>query len=102
MKKSIFLFGCAFVLCSQLAHAGVTINGGISGNNGSGGTGVDVGIGISADGNGANGGHGVGVIVDGNTVNGQQPGASDSQIKKDIYASICSSPFMKKYAAICK
>jgi len=98
MKNGILLFGCAFVLCAQLAHAGVTINGGISGNNGSGGTGVDVGIG----GNGANGGHGVGVVIDGNTVNGQQPGASDSQIKKDIYASICSSPFMKKYAAICK
>lgn len=96
MKKGIILFGCAFVFCSQLAHAGLTINGGIIGNNGSGGSSVDVGIDI-----GANGGHAVGVIVDGNRVNGQQAGVPDSQVSKDIFASICASPFVKKYAAIC-
>lgn len=100
MKKEILMLGCAVALFSQLSYAGLTIDGGINNNTGSGGSSsVDVGIGV-----GASGANGVGVSVNnpssGNS-SSQKPAAS-SQLQKDIYASICSSPFMKKYASICQ
>lgn len=99
MRGKIALFGCALLMCSQLAQAGLVIEGGINGNTGNGnGTSVDIGI----NGNGVNGGNGVGVNVGGQNSGSQKPGSSASQLQKDIYASICANPFMKKYAAICQ
>ncbi|QJU38096.1 hypothetical protein [Serratia marcescens] len=94
MRGKIALFGCALLMCSQLAQAGLVIEGGINGNTGSGGgTSVDVSINGSTNGN-----NGTGINVGGS----QKPGSSASQLQKDIYASICANPFMKKYAAICQ
>lgn len=99
MRKKIVLLGCTLLMCSQLVHAGLVIEGDISGNVGSGnGTFVDVGI----NGGGTNGGNGVGVIVGGQNGGSSKPESSASQLQKDIYASICASPFMKKYASICQ
>ncbi|BEM60682.1 hypothetical protein SME22J_45430 [Serratia marcescens] len=78
MRKKIALLGCTLLMCSQLAQAGLVIEGGINGStNGNNGTGVNVG-------------------------GSQKPNSTASQLQKDIYASICASPFMKKYAAICR
>lgn len=95
MQKKIALLGCALLLMSsQLVHAGLVIEGGINGNSGSGGgTSVDVSINGSTNGN-----NGTGVNVGGS----QKPDSTASQLQKDIYASICASPFMKKYASICQ
>ena len=94
MRKNITLLGCALLMCSQLSYAGLIIEGGINGNTGNGGgTSIDVGIN-----GGTNGNNGTGVNVGGS----QKPDSSASQLQKDIYASICASPFMKKYAAICQ
>lgn len=100
MKKKMLMLGCVVALFSQLSYAGISIDGGINNNTGSGGSSsVDVGISV-----GASGQNGVGVSVNNpSSGNGsaQKPGVS-SQLQKDIYASICASPFMKKYAAICQ
>lgn len=81
-------------MCSQLAQAKLVIDGGLNGNIGSGnGASVDVSINGSTNGN-----NGTGVNVGGS----QKPDSSASQLQKDIYASICASPFMKKYASICQ
>ncbi|ALL36113.1 MULTISPECIES: hypothetical protein [Serratia] len=94
MRKKIALLGCTLLMCSQLAQAGLVIEGGLNGNSGSGGgTSVDVSINGSTNGN-----NGTGVNVGGS----QKPDSSASQLQKDIYASICASPFMKKYASICQ
>ncbi|ELY3098572.1 TPA: hypothetical protein SMG11_003807 [Serratia marcescens] len=91
MKRLII--SCAFIMSSQFSYAGVIITGSINSNNGS------VGVGIGADGTGSgNGGNGTGVVINGQ----EQSGSSVEQIKKDVYASICASPFMKKYASICQ
>ncbi|CAI0935228.1 hypothetical protein V2T44_07640 [Serratia ficaria] len=97
MKKKTMLLGCALLVCSQLSYAGLVIEGGINGNTGGGGgSSVDVGINGSTNGN-----NGTGVNIGGQN-GAQKPGSSASQLQKDIYASICASPFMKKYAAICQ
>ncbi|CAI0997910.1 Uncharacterised protein [Serratia entomophila] len=94
MKRNTKLLGCALLMCSQLSYAGLVIEGGINGNTGSGGSSsVDVSINGSTNGN-----NGTGVNIGGQ--NGG--GSAASQLQKDIYASICASPFMKKYAAICR
>ncbi|MDF9719692.1 hypothetical protein P4S07_007865 [Serratia marcescens] len=96
MRKKIALLGCALLMCSQLAQAKLVIEGGLNGNSGSGsggGTSVDVSINGSTNGN-----NGTGINVGGS----QKPDSSASQLQKDIYASICVSPFMKKYASICQ
>ncbi|BEO49766.1 hypothetical protein ACUZX0_13830 [Serratia marcescens] len=94
MRKKIALLGCTLLMCSQLAQAKLVIEGGLNGNTGSGGgTSVDVSINGSTNGN-----NGTGVNVGGS----QKPDSSASQLQKDIYASICASPFMKKYASICQ
>lgn len=93
-RKKIALFGCALLMCSQLAQAKLVIEGDINGNSGSGGgTSVDVSINGSTNGN-----NGTGINVGGS----QKPDSNASQLQKDIYASICASPFMKKYASICQ
>ncbi len=98
MRGKIALFGCALLMCSQLSYAGLVIEGGINGNTGSGGSSsVDVSINGSTNGN-----NGTGVNIGGQNGGSQKPGSSASQLQKDIYASICASPFMKKYAAICR
>ncbi|CAI1843168.1 Uncharacterised protein [Serratia marcescens] len=98
MRKKIVLLGCALLMCSQLSQAGLVIEGGLNGNTGSGGgTSVDVSINGST-----NGGNGTGVNIGGQNGAAQKPGSSASQLQKDIYASICASPFMKKYASICQ
>ncbi|HAT5000111.1 hypothetical protein IBZ15_01585 [Serratia marcescens] len=90
ISKKIALLGCALLMCSQLALAGLVIEGSINGNTGSAGnTSVDVSI---------NGNGGTGV----NIGDAQKPASTASQLQKDIYASMCASPFMKKYAAICQ
>lgn len=95
MKKKIMLLGCALFMSTQLAYAGLVIEGGINGNTGGGTMGVDIGVG----GNGSNGNNGeAGVTIN---IKGDN-GGSASQLQKDIYASICASPFMKKYASICQ
>ncbi|CAI0819074.1 Uncharacterised protein [Serratia entomophila] len=96
MNKNILLLGCALLMCSQLSYAGLVIEGGINGNTGSGGTSVDVSINGSTNGN-----NGTGVNIGGQN-GAQKPGSAASQLQKDIYASICASPFMKKYASICQ
>ncbi|CAI2526284.1 hypothetical protein [Serratia ficaria] len=94
MKKNTMLIGCALLICSQLSYAGLVIEGGINGNTGSGGgTSVDVGINGSTNGNNA-----TGVNVGGSP----KPDSSANQLQKDIYASICISPFMKEHATICQ
>jgi len=94
MRRKIALLGCALLMCSPLAQAGLVIEGGINGNTGSGGnTSVDVSINGSTSGN-----NGTGVNIGG----AQKPASTASQLQKDIYASICASPFMKKYASICQ
>ncbi|HAT5013119.1 MULTISPECIES: hypothetical protein [Serratia] len=94
MRKKIALLGCTMLMCSQLAQAKLVIDGGLNGNIGSGnGASVDVSINGSTNGN-----NGTGVNVGGS----QKPDSSASQLQKDIYASICASPFMKKYASICQ
>jgi hypothetical protein len=96
MKKNFMLFGCALLMSSQLAYAGLVIEGGINGNtNGGGTTSVDIGVGGNG-GNGNNGNTGVTVNIEGDN------GGPASQLQKDIYASMCASPFMKKYASICQ
>ncbi|EPK0251103.1 hypothetical protein PP737_004953 [Serratia marcescens] len=99
MMKKNMLFGCALLMCSQLSYAGLVIEGGINGNTGSGGgSSVDVSINGSTNGN-----NGTGVNIGGQNGGTQKPGSSaTSQLQKDIYASICASPFMKKYASICQ
>ena len=98
MQKNILLIGCALLICSQLSYAGLVIEGGLNGNTGGGGgTSVDVGINGSTNGN-----NGTGVNVGGQNGGSQKPGSSANQLQKDIYASICASPFMKKYASICQ
>ena len=94
MKKNLMLLGCALLMSTQLAYAGLVIEGGINGNGG-GTTSVDIGVGGNGS-NGNNGEAGVTIKIDGDV------GGSASQLQKDIYASICASPFMKKYAAICQ
>ncbi len=94
MRRKIALLGCTLLMCSQLAQAKLVIDGGLNGNTGSGnGASVDVSINGSTNGN-----NGTGVNVGGS----QKPDSSASQLQKDIYASICASPFMKKYASICQ
>ncbi|BEN47532.1 MULTISPECIES: hypothetical protein [Serratia] len=94
MRRKIALLGCTLLMCSQLAQAKLVIDGGLNGNIGSGnGASVDVSINGSTNGN-----NGTGVNVGGS----QKPDSSASQLQKDIYASICASPFMKKYASICQ
>lgn len=94
ISKKIALLGCALLMCSPLAQAGLVIEGGINGNTGSGGnTSVDVSINGSTSGS-----NGTGV----NIGDAQKPASTASQRQKDIYASICASPFMKKYASICQ
>jgi len=96
MKKNLMLFGCALLMSTQLAYAGLVIEGGINGNtNGGGTTSVDIGVGGNGS-NGNNGAAGVTINIKGDN------GGSASQLQKDIYASICASPFMKKYASICQ
>ncbi|WP_411748910.1 hypothetical protein [Serratia marcescens] len=91
MRKKIALLGCTLLMCSQLAQAKLVIDGGLNGNIGSGnGASVDVSINGSTNGTGVNVG------------GSQKPDSSASQLQKDIYASICASPFMKKYASICQ
>lgn len=104
MKKKTLLLGCALLMCSQLSYAGLMIGGDISGNTGSGGgTSTDVSMNVGANaGDGGNGGNGVGVNVNGQNSGSQKPGSAASQLQKDIYASICASPFMKKHASICQ
>ncbi|HGM5336615.1 TPA: hypothetical protein ACKP2J_001027 [Serratia marcescens] len=97
MKKNIALLGCALLMCSQLSYAGLIIEGGLNGNTSSGGTSVDVAINGSVNGN-----NGTGVNIGGPNGGAQKPDSSASQLQKDIYASICASPFMKKYASICQ
>ncbi|BEM85147.1 hypothetical protein SME41J_44710 [Serratia marcescens] len=97
MKINIKLLGCALLVCSQLSYAGLVIEGGINDNTGSGGTSVDVSINGSTNGN-----NGTGVNIGGQNGGSQKPGSAAGQRQKDIYASICASPFMKKYAAICR
>ncbi|MFJ3168467.1 hypothetical protein ACIPIL_20890 [Serratia nematodiphila] len=98
MRKKIALLGCTLLMCSQLAQAKLVIEGGLNGNIGSGnGASVDVSINGSTNGS-TNGNNGTGVNVGGS----QKPDSSASQLQKDIYASICASPFMKKYASICQ
>ena len=94
MRRKIALLGCTLLMCSQLAQAKLVIDGGLNGNIGSGnGASVDVSINGSTNGN-----NGTGVNVGGS----QKPDSSANKKKKDIYASICASPFMKKYASICQ
>lgn len=94
MRRKIALLGCTLLMCSQLAQAKLVIDGGLNGNIGSGnGASVDVSINGSTNVN-----NGTGVNVGGS----QKPDSSASQLQKDIYASICASPFMKKYASICQ
>lgn len=98
MKRNIALLGCALLMCSQLAYAGLIIEGGLNGNTGGGGgTTIDVSINGSVNGN-----NGTGVNVGGQNGGSQKPGTSASELQKEIYASICASPFMKKYASICQ
>ncbi|AGE16141.1 TPA: hypothetical protein ACKQAN_003038 [Serratia marcescens] len=97
MRRKIALLGCTLLMCSQLAQAKLVIEGGLNGNIGS-GNGASVDVSINGSTNGNNGNNGTGVNVGGS----QKPDSSASQLQKDIYASICASPFMKKYASICQ
>ncbi|MEL7884124.1 hypothetical protein [Serratia marcescens] len=81
ISKKIALLGCALLMCSPLAQAGLVIEGCINGNTGS-----------------TSGSNGTGV----NIGDAQKPASTASQRQNDIYASICASPFMKKYASICQ
>lgn len=83
-----------FILFSHAvqSQAALTINGQLVGN---GSSSADTHIVIGGPGQDA-----VGINATDGNQNGK-PGAVDSSIKNDIYASICSSPFMKKYASIC-
>ncbi|OQV64499.1 hypothetical protein AK51_30020 [Serratia nematodiphila DZ0503SBS1] len=68
------MLGCTLLMCSQLAQAGLVIEGGLNGNSGSGGgTSVDVSINGSTNGN-----NGTGVNVGGS----QKPDSSASQLQK--------------------
>ncbi|HFF9834302.1 hypothetical protein V6280_11710 [Serratia marcescens] len=94
MMKRNLLLGCVLLAASQLSYAGLVIGGGI--NNSGNGT-VGVGVGENGSGSGS-AGNGNGVVI----VNGQQQtGAAAEQATNDIYASICASPFMKKYVSFC-
>lgn len=98
MKRNIALLGCALLMCSQQSYAGLIIEGGLNGNTGGGGgTTIDVSINGSVNGN-----NGTGVNVGDQNGGSQKPGSSASELQKEIYASICASPFMKKYASICQ
>ncbi|EPL3976034.1 hypothetical protein [Serratia ureilytica] len=100
-KKSLFLLGFSLLMSSQLSYAGIVIEGGISGNSGTSGyNGTYVGIGGSAT-NGGKAGDGVGIVINGNS-SSQQKNGSASQSQNDIYASICASPFMKKFVPACQ
>ncbi|HAT4913345.1 TPA: hypothetical protein JHJ70_003595 [Serratia marcescens] len=90
MRNKIAVLGCAMLMCSQFAQAGLVIEGGINDNSG---TTIDVSINGSTNGN-----NGTGVNIGGS----QKPVSTVSQLENDIYASICASPFMRKYASICQ
>ncbi|CAI1131901.1 hypothetical protein [Serratia proteamaculans] len=100
MKKKHLFLGCALLMSAQFSYAGIVIEGGINSNTSSGPGGISVAIGGNAT-DGGNGGNGVGTVVGGNGSVQQDNGAAD-QLQKDIYASMCASPFMKKYASICQ
>ncbi|EPN2807078.1 hypothetical protein ACTWOG_004826 [Serratia marcescens] len=85
MKKYISVLAIIIGTYTMPSYAGIVIGGDISGTTvvigkpGQNATGVSVG--------------------DASKENGT---ASTDSIAQDIYASICASPFMKKYAAICQ
>ncbi|HAT4913339.1 TPA: hypothetical protein I9742_002938 [Serratia marcescens] len=90
MKKyiSVLAIIIATYTIPSYAHAKIVIGGEVTGNSG---TSIVIG---------KPGQNATGVSVgDTSKENGT---ASTGSIAQDIYASICASPFMKKYAAICQ
>ena len=87
MKTCLLLIG-TLMLSAPLAQAKVTIGGEEL---------APGGYTTDKDGNLVSTGQG---SSNGQNGNGQSSATND--IAKNIYASICASPFMKKYAAICQ
>jgi len=94
MGRTAISLVLACTMLATYAHAGFNGNQGMSGNE-AGGSGAGNGnVGVCLNGNGQNAGQCVGES------NGTaKPKEKD---KSETLKSICSSPFMKKYAAICQ
>lgn len=90
MRKTAISLVLACTMLATYAHAGFNGNQGMSGNEGAG----NGNVGVCINGNGQNAGQCI----------GESNGAAKPKEKEksETLKSICSSPFMKKYAAICQ
>ncbi|HGM6986149.1 MULTISPECIES: hypothetical protein [Serratia] len=94
MKKTAISLILACTMLSTYAHAGFNGNQGVSGNEGGGNGAGNSNVGVCINGNGQNAGQ-----CTGESNGAAKPKEKD---KSETLKSICSSPFMKKYAAICQ
>ncbi|HGM5966637.1 MULTISPECIES: hypothetical protein [Serratia] len=94
MKKKAISLVFACTMLATYAHAGFNGNQAMSGNDGVGSGAGNSNVGVCLNGNGQNAGQCAG--ESNGTV---KPKEKD---KSETLKSICSSPFMKKYAAICQ
>ncbi|EMJ4651129.1 hypothetical protein RSM18_004684 [Serratia marcescens] len=94
MGRTAISLVLACAMLATYAHAGFNGNQGMSGKEGAGSGAGNSNVGVCLDGNGQNAGQCVG---ESNGVT--KPKQKD---KSETLKSICSSPFVKKYAAICQ
>ncbi|MDH2267790.1 MULTISPECIES: hypothetical protein [Serratia] len=94
MWKTTLPFIVACLLMAPQTYAGFNGNQGVSGNEGAGDGAGNNNVGVCINGNGQNAGQCV----------GESNGTAKPKEKErsETLKSVCSSPFMKKYAAICR
>lgn len=94
MGKTVVSLILACTMLATYAHAGFNGNQGVSGNEGGGNGAGNSNVGVCINGNGQNAGQ----------CTGESNGTAKPKEKdqSETLKSICSSPFMKKYAAICQ
>ncbi|MBH2564621.1 hypothetical protein I5K95_11750 [Serratia marcescens] len=94
MKKNVISLVFACTMLATYAHAGFNGNQGMTGNKGANNGAGNNNVGVCINGNGQNAGQCV----------GESNGTAKPKEKEqsETLKSICSSPFMKKYAAICR